>query len=644
MDTLNLAMWYALVAIALVYFFSGLDDIFADLIYWCRFIYSKIRISRSPKLTYHDLQMKQEQNIAILIPCWQEFDVIERMLRYNLTHIDYLNYTIFVGVYPNDHKTLEIVEKLQNEYPQVKCIIGKDDGPTNKARNLNFVFQYILNYEKEHDVHYDIFLLHDSEDVIHPLSFKLYNYLMPKKSMIQLPIFPLPVSHLNWTHWVYADEFAEMHTKELVARETFYSFVPSAGVGTALTRESMFMLAEENNGVPLHTDTLTEDYDLSFRLQLKKKNVIFLTQHIDRVVKKRCWWKFFRKSYVTKKEFIATRSLFPVRYSAAIKQRSRWIVGISLQGWQKMGWTGGFGTKYFLFHDRKAILTFFLVGLGYIVFAYWLIIYFWNFIDPSVRTVVYYFSRDFWVYLLIIACTILMVERLLQGFIATTRVYGIIAGILSVPRTVWGNIIFTHSFFKALILFYADQKKQKAKAKKSKAQTHKNTSKETAESDNAPAWNKTRNTFPDEETLQALEIKLGDFLIQTEAINATTLNKALERQEITGKKLGEILTCDTTDISTQQLFYALAKKHQLTIIRFNESKILPKEKIKCISQTDYDFLIKNKLFPIQCHNSDILLVITDPSDLKLMETVKTRCLPNRVRFVLGIRGTCEVKE
>ncbi len=637
METLNIIMWYVLAAIALVYLISGIDDLFADIIYWCRFVYSKIKISRSPKLTYHDLQMKQEQNIAIMVPCWLESDVIERMLKYNLTHIDYLDYTVFVGVYPNDSKTIEAVKNLQSIYPQIQCVIGKEDGPTNKAKNLNQVFKYILNYEKENKAHYDIFLLHDSEDVIHPLSLKLYNYLMPQKSMIQLPIFPLAVSHLKGTHWVYADEFAEMHTKELVAREAFRSFVPSAGVGTALTRESLLMLADENDGNPLHTDTLTEDYDLSFRLQLKKKNAIFMVQYLTRIIKKRCWWKLFRTSYVKKKEYIATRALFPMHYSAAIKQRSRWIIGIAIQSWRKVGWTGTLRTKYFLFHDRKAILTFFLVGIGYIVLAYWIVIYFWSFIDPNTKTLAYYFDKHFWMFLLIIVCTILMLNRLLQGFIATTRIYGLFAGLLSIPRTVWGNIIFTHSFFRAYLLFFRRQKNHAT----SETQKQKETA---TESDNSPAWNKTQNIFPDEKTLKKLEIKLGEFLMQTEALNTLTLEEALTKQNKTGNKLGEILACDSKDISIQQLFYALAKKHQMTMIRFDDSKILPKERTKCISQDDYDFLIEKNIFPVQCHHSNILLVISDPNDIKLMENIEKRLSPNKVHFVLGLRDICEIKE
>ena len=48
----------------------------------------------------------RESKIAIMIPCWDEEAMIEQMLEYNLGAIDYENYDIWLGVYPNDGGTL----------------------------------------------------------------------------------------------------------------------------------------------------------------------------------------------------------------------------------------------------------------------------------------------------------------------------------------------------------------------------------------------------------------------------------------------------------------------------------------------------------------------------------------------------------
>ncbi len=78
--------------------------------------------------------------------------------------------------------------------------------------------------------------------MIHQLSLKLYNYLIPRKDMIQLPVLPLEVNYFNFTHWVYNDEFAESHTKDIIVREAIHGLVPSAGVGTAFSRKAIEML------------------------------------------------------------------------------------------------------------------------------------------------------------------------------------------------------------------------------------------------------------------------------------------------------------------------------------------------------------------------------------------------------------------
>src|SRR5690606_30890951 len=54
-----------------------------------------------------------------------------------------------------------------------------------------------------------------------------------------------------------------------------------------------------------------------------------------------------------------------------IRQRTRWITGISLQSWERHGWFGNAGTLYWLWRDRKglvgnpaSLLTSFLLVYG----------------------------------------------------------------------------------------------------------------------------------------------------------------------------------------------------------------------------------------------------------------------------------------
>ncbi|MFN7097098.1 MAG: glycosyltransferase, partial [Gammaproteobacteria bacterium] len=260
-------MWYLLVVVSFLFIISGIDDLFFDFFYWFRY-FRRIRKTRNYEpLTYEVLSKTPEKAIAIMTPCWHEANIIEAMLKHNCYAIDYKNYDIFVGVYPNDPDTVKSVQAVAATDSHVHCVIGPNPGPTNKASNLNIIYEYIKNYSKENNITYEIFVLHDSEDIIHPLSLKLYNHLIPRVDMIQIPVFPLEVSNFEFTHWVYNDEFAESHTKDIIVRESIRGLVPSAGVGTAFARIPLESLTVTNGGKPFSTATLTEDYSTALQLR-----------------------------------------------------------------------------------------------------------------------------------------------------------------------------------------------------------------------------------------------------------------------------------------------------------------------------------------------------------------------------------------
>ena len=347
METINELMWAALIVAAVLFILSGVDDLITDCFYWGYLLYRKIKTKSYRKLVYSDLSSKKEKRIALMIPCWQEDHVIADMLNHNLTYIDYANYDVFVGLYKNDLDTINVVRQQEGRFYNVHAVISERAGPTNKADNLNSVLKFISQREKQLSIKYDIFVMHDTEDVIHPLELKLFNYLMPRKDMIQTPIFPLETGLRHWTYWTYCDEFAETHTKELVIREALKSFVPSAGVGTAFSRASMDYLSEKNKGLPFNTKSVTEDYDVSLRLRLAKTRVIFLLQSVERVQDKK---SFFGKKTMPKqvRDIVATRAMFPMTYHKSVHQRSRWAFGIVLKEWANFGWHGNFIMRYFL--------------------------------------------------------------------------------------------------------------------------------------------------------------------------------------------------------------------------------------------------------------------------------------------------------
>ncbi|HAU0349435.1 TPA: hypothetical protein JBF67_14510, partial [Legionella pneumophila] len=81
-------MWYFLVALSCLFIISGIDDLFFDGYYWIRYVFRLWKTRGYKPLTYEQLAEKEEQMIAVLIPCWHEAGVIGTMLKHNCYSID----------------------------------------------------------------------------------------------------------------------------------------------------------------------------------------------------------------------------------------------------------------------------------------------------------------------------------------------------------------------------------------------------------------------------------------------------------------------------------------------------------------------------------------------------------------------------
>lgn len=611
-----------LLFVSFLFCISGLDDFFFDLYYFLRYIFRgyKKRHYRYPDLTYRMLTEIPEKEIAIMTACWNEANVIDVMLKNNLANIDYQNYGFFVGVYPNDPETVASVQSVAKLDPRVHCIIGETPGPTNKAKNLNQIYHYIKKYEQKSGKKIDIYVIHDSEDIIHPLSLKLYNYLMPRMDMIQLPVFPLEIGYFKFTHWVYNDEFAEVHTKDIIVRESIKGFVPSAGVGTAFSEKTIQKLVADHGSEPFPTNTLTEDYSTSLHLgAIKGIHQIFLTQRI-----KRSYWQkkyLFFGNYIHRKrnEYVATRALFPMTYMQAVRQKARWILGIALQEWAHSGWHFNKRIFYTLMHDRKVTVTHFINFLGYVVFGFWIIYHFWSLFKPNYPTLSDQLYNHPWAWALIILCTFLMINRFLQHFIATYRVYGLIPAFLSIPRVFYGNVINCHALIRAYKQFFHVKAKQKA-----------------------AKWDKTDHQYPGSHILTPYKVRLGDLVIKKGKITSTQLEELLSEQNKTGDPLGMLLR-KKKFITEDELVSILAEQYHLPLVSSNEFNLLTNDEIPGLARRDYNWLLSHQCYPIRYDaiGQNLFVAITDPSNEWLLADVLHHLPKFKVSFGLIKSQTAE---
>lgn len=530
--------WYffraLFIFLVIVFLISGLDDLFVDLVYYLRAGYRALfRRHLIRPLTRDQLNACPEKPIAIMIPAWKEADVIGKMLLNTITTLDYKNYHIFVGTYPNDEATYLAAEKIREIYPQVSALVTPADGPTNKADCLNWIVQGIFAYEKEHGVQFDIFVMHDAEDIIHPLSFKYFNYLMPRMHMIQLPVLALEWKHARWAAGIYIDEFAELHSKDLRSRELLANTVPSAGVGTALSRAAIEFLRLQHHQQVFDIRSLTEDYQLGLQLRDMQGKKIFLQQMVERVETRRHWLTG-REVHRRVRDLIATREFFPSHFAAAVRQRSRWIMGIAIQGW-RMGWTDSLGANYFLFRDRKGLVTNLLSLAGYPIVIFWCAAWLIERLNPNIVIPPLVESHELYATLMWIVLGLLL-WRLCNRFMAVGRIYGVGQALLSMPRLVVGNFVNFWASVQAIRRYIRGRL-----------------------SGQAPEWIKTAHAYPTDEQLRVFHRKLGDLLLDRRLITTRQLESALQEQKKSGKKLGEILV-DMKIITAKDVADSLSKQ------------------------------------------------------------------------------------
>jgi bacteriophage N4 adsorption protein B len=497
--------------IAVYILISGLDDLWIDCVWLWITVRAQLR-SRPAAETIHSLPQKK---IAVVIPAWREYAVIQQMLEHNGTALDYENYDFFVGIYPNDPLTLAAVESAGRRLRNVQWAMVPHPGPTSKGDCLNWIYQNLLEYEQSQGTRYDLVLLHDAEDIIHPQALRWANYYGGEYGFLQIPVLALQTPWFNLTHGVYCDEFAETQTRDLPVRAAMGAFVPSSGVGTAITRRALDDLALHNQNRVFEPDSLTEDYEIGLSLKETGCKQMFLPiqMHDDDTI-------------------VATREYFPTDFHTAIRQRTRWVTGIALQTWQRHGWRGNWMRKYWFWRDRKGLIGSPLSLLTSVLLLYGLSSGLWT-------------HKDSLAIVLMPLTTLVLVIRLVFRMGCTARIYGPAMAYLAPVRVIWGNAINGIATVKAIYRFFrARQRKERL------------------------AWLKTEHQYPSREALLMQRRRLGDLLIKSKAITREQVEEAMAcRPE--GMRLGEHLL-KLGWISEEQLYQALSLQQQVPVAEIAE--------------------------------------------------------------------------
>lgn len=435
---------------ALGFLLFAINDIAVDLIYFARSLWRSATVYRRyPRAFASSLApLWTPRPIAILVPAWDESTVIGPMLRSTLRRLEHPDYRIFVGHYRNDPATAAAIAAVDDA--RVESVSVDSDGPTTKADCLNHLYDSVIAWESAHGRSFAAIVLHDAEDVVHPLELQVFDQLIDRAALVQLPVLPLVDPSSPWVSGHYCDEFAEAHVKELVVREAVGAAIPLAGVGCAIERRALARVAALHDGRPFAGTSLTEDYELGLglgALGLKTMFVRIPARPGDSAV-------------------VATRGHFPTSIGDAVRQKSRWLGGIALAGWERLGWNGGWGERWMRMRDRRGPLAALLLVAGYGAALLWSQLWLARALGapitlrlgPALEALLWV---NFW----------LLLWRVLMRAAFTTAAYGLREGLSAIPRLLVANLIAVLAAVRAISV-------------------HRRRG--------PPAWEKTRHVFPRE--------------------------------------------------------------------------------------------------------------------------------------------------
>lgn len=328
---------------------------------------------------------------------------------------------------------------------------GDRPGPTTKADCLNTLWRALLHDELAQGFRAKAVVLHDAEDIVHSAELRVFDTLIERFALVQLPVLPLTDKGSRWISGHYTDEFAEAHGKTMVVREAIGAAIPAAGVGCAFSRDLLARVAAQRGGEPFDRDSLTEDYEIGLRLADSGERGAFV-----------------RLPGTGQQSMVGVRAHFPSTLDAAVRQKSRWITGIALAGWDRLGWQGGWAESWMRLHDRRALIGAVVLLAGYAALVLTAGLWISHVLLATAKP-----ASTATLDLLLSISGMILLWRLAVRCAFVTFSYGWREGLRAIPRAVIGNVIAIMAARRAVWLYVRMRR------------------------DGVVRWDKTAHAFPD---------------------------------------------------------------------------------------------------------------------------------------------------
>lgn len=430
LEWLALAEHELLLFAGIFFLIGAIDELAVDAVWAWLKLRRKAITGRIDREQFRNWEL--DSRAAVLIPAWQEVSVIGTTVAHMLAAWPQEKLRLYVGCYRNDCATLEAAIRAAGGDTRLRLVVHDRHGPTTKADCLNRLYQAMAEDERRSGQAFGMVALHDAEDMVDPAALKVLEGGLKTAEFVQIPVLPMPQAESRWIAGHYCEEFAEAHGKAMVVRDALKAALPAAGVGCAFSRSILSRLARErrHEGGPFSIECLTEDYELGLRIKALGGRPRFLRIRGE------------------DGRLVATRACFPAGLDQAVRQKTRWVHGIALQGWDRLGWSAHPVELWMRMRDRRGPLTAIVLAAAYLLLLIAAMLWAANLaglgrpweIDPLVEVLLAANLASFgW--------------RALMRFAFTTREYGWVEGGRAVLRIPVANIIAIMAGRRALFAY-----------------------------------------------------------------------------------------------------------------------------------------------------------------------------------------------
>lgn len=334
---------------AVVFILFGLDDLLIDAL--------RLAGVGRPCDDVVDPAKPVARRFAVFVPAWQEGTTLASMLATLSARWAGQDIRIYVGVYPNDPGTMLSAASVAARDPRIRICINQRPGPTTKGDCLNRLWRACVADQQSGRFAASAVVMHDAEDIVDAGELAVFDRLLSRADFVQVPVIPVADSQSRWIGGHYCDEFAEAHQKDVPVRAALGAPLPLAGVGCVVSMAALLRLSDRDG--PFCAGSLTEDYELGIRLSAAGYRGAFAALRTNRG------------------ELVASRGCFPDQLTPAVRQKTRRMQGIALNGWVRLGWPTADGSTladrligwWMLWRDRRVVVAALAVLAGYAALA-----------------------------------------------------------------------------------------------------------------------------------------------------------------------------------------------------------------------------------------------------------------------------------